>query len=229
MGDYDPLALPPAPGRMLDAPRSPRRQQFSSSPNLPCRRQQARRQRKQPDALTDFPKPKSLTPFLVVRSKARFNLVNPHSELLLQCNHNRRSMHSPVARTHSVPPLMQQGIGALDQGLTARENRAIQEAARARATNMGRTFDQTASIKEAEDVIKEDNARRMQNRAFAQRALGQEVGIQQADLARGLQAQQLEMARQSAGADRQLSAEEKDIERAMRRGGRWRSNSVSRG
>jgi len=114
--------------------------------------------------------------------------------------------------------LMQQGMGALDQGLTARENRAIQEAARARATNMGRTFDQTASIKEAEDVIREDNARRMQNRAFAQSALGQEVGIQQADLARGLQAQQLEMARQTAGADRQLTAEEKDIERAMRRG-----------
>ena len=83
---------------------------------------------------------------------------------------------------------------------------------------MGRTFDQTASIKEAEAVIAEDNARRMQNRAFAQSALGQEVGIQQADLARGLQAQQLEMARQSAGADRQLTAEEKDIERAMRRG-----------
>ena len=114
--------------------------------------------------------------------------------------------------------LMQQGMGALDQGITARESRAIQEAARARATNMGRTFDQTASIKEAEDVIREDNARRMQNRAFAQSALGQEVGIQQADLARGLQAQQLEMARQTAGADRQLTAEEKDIERAMRRG-----------
>ena len=113
--------------------------------------------------------------------------------------------------------LMQQGMGALDQGLTARENRAIQEAARARSTNMGRTFDQTASIKEAEDVIREDNARRQQNRAFAQSALGQEVGIQQADMARGLQAQQLEMARQSAGVDRQLTAEEKDIERAMRR------------
>lgn len=113
--------------------------------------------------------------------------------------------------------LMQQGMGALDQGLTARENRAIQEAARARSTNMGRTFDQTASIKEAEDVIREDNARRQQNRAFAQSALGQEVGIQQADMARGLQAQQLELGRQSAGVDRLLTAEEKDIERAMRR------------
>ena len=112
--------------------------------------------------------------------------------------------------------LMQQGMGALNQGITARESRAIQEAARARATNMGRTFDQTASVKEAEDVIREDNARRMQNRAFAQSALGQEVGIQQADLDRGLQAQQLEMARQTAAADRQLTAEEKDIERIMR-------------
>jgi hypothetical protein len=112
--------------------------------------------------------------------------------------------------------LMQQGMGALDQGITSRENRAIQESARARSTNMGRTFDQTASIKEAEAVIAEDNARRMQNRAFAQSALGQEVGIQQADMARGLQAQQLELGRQSAGVDRQLTAEEKDIERIMR-------------
>ena len=113
--------------------------------------------------------------------------------------------------------LMQQGMGALDQGLSARENRAVQEAARARSTNMGRTFDQTASIDESRAVIEEDNARRMQNRAFAQSALGQEVGIQQADMARGLQAQQLELGRQSAGVDRLLTAEEKDIERAMRR------------
>jgi hypothetical protein len=112
--------------------------------------------------------------------------------------------------------LMQQGMGALDQGLSERENRAVQEAARARSTNMGRTFDQTASIDESRAVIEEDNARRMQNRAFAQSALGQEVGIQQADMARGLQAQQMELGRQSAGVDRQLTAEEKDIERIMR-------------
>mgnify|MGYP003630945538 CR=1 FL=1 len=112
--------------------------------------------------------------------------------------------------------LMQQGMGALDQGLSERENRAVQEAARARSTNMGRTFDQTASIDESRAVIEEDNARRMQNRAFAQSALGQEVGIQQADMARGLQAQQMELGRQSAGVDRQLTAEEKDIERQMR-------------
>jgi len=111
---------------------------------------------------------------------------------------------------------MQQGMGALDQGLSERENRAVQEAARARSTNMGRTFDQTASIDESRAVIEEDNARRMQNRAFAQSALGQEVGIQQADMARGLQAQQMELGRQSAGVDRQLTAEEKDIERIMR-------------
>ena len=111
---------------------------------------------------------------------------------------------------------MQQGMGALDQGLSERENRAVQEAARARSTNMGRTFDQTASIDESRAVIEEDNARRMQNRAFAQSALGQEVGIQQADMARGLQAQQMELGRQSAGVDRQLTAEEKDIERQMR-------------
>ena len=83
---------------------------------------------------------------------------------------------------------------------------------------MGRTFDQTRSIKEArKTVIRKTTPQSQQNRAFAQSALGQEVGIQQADMARGLQAQQLEMARQTAGADRQLTAEEKDIERAMRR------------
>jgi hypothetical protein len=167
--------------------------------------------------------------------------------------------------------LMQEGMGALDQGLSERENRAVQEAARARSTNMGRTFDQTASIDESRAVIEEDNARRMQNRAFAQSALNQEVDIQQADMGRGLQAslanqqatnqaaqfgvgaglqqeqlgaqmdqqvnlaefaqasdaakysaqeamqaKQMELGRQTAGVERQLTAEEKDIERIMR-------------
>jgi hypothetical protein len=78
---------------------------------------------------------------------------------------------------------------ALGQGLTDREERQIAEAARARSTMMGRTFDQSGAIAEAEARVAEDNQRRMQNRAFAQQALGQEAGLQEADLGRGMQAQ----------------------------------------
>jgi len=46
---------------------------------------------------------------------------------------------------------------------------------------MGRTFDQSGTIAEAEARVLEDNQRRMQNRAFAQQVLGQEAGIQTAD------------------------------------------------
>jgi len=78
---------------------------------------------------------------------------------------------------------------ALGQGLTDREERQIAEAARARSTMMGRTFDQSGAIAEAEARVAEDNQRKMQNRAFAQQALGQEAGLQEADLGRGMQAQ----------------------------------------
>ena len=82
---------------------------------------------------------------------------------------------------------------ALGQGLTDRETRSIQDAARARSTMMGRTFDQSGAIAEAEARVQEDNARRMQNRSFAQSVLGQEAGIQQGDITRGM-AQESEQA-----------------------------------
>ncbi len=82
---------------------------------------------------------------------------------------------------------------ALGQGLTSREERQIAEAARARSTMMGRTFDQSGAIAEAEARVAEDNARRMQNRAFAQSVLGQEAGLQQGDITRGM-AQESEQA-----------------------------------
>ena len=82
---------------------------------------------------------------------------------------------------------------ALGQGLTEREQAQIADAARARQTLMGRTFDQSGAIAEAEARIAEDNARRMQNRAFAQSALGQEAGLQQGDITRGM-AQEREQA-----------------------------------
>ena len=54
---------------------------------------------------------------------------------------------------------------ALDSGLTDREQRQVAEAARARSTMMGRTFDQSGAIAEAEARVQEDNNRRMQNRS----------------------------------------------------------------
>jgi hypothetical protein len=82
---------------------------------------------------------------------------------------------------------------ALSQGLTDRETRSIQDAARARSTMMGRTFDQSGAIAEAEARVQEDNARRMQNRSFAQSVMGQDAGYQQGDITRGM-AQESEQA-----------------------------------
>ena len=82
---------------------------------------------------------------------------------------------------------------ALDSGLTDREQAQIANAARARQTLMGRTFDQSGAIAEAEARVQEDNARRMQNRAYAQSVLGQEAGLQQGDITRGM-AQESEQA-----------------------------------
>ena len=84
--------------------------------------------------------------------------------------------------------LMKDAEAALGQGLTSREKRQIEEAARARSTMMGRTFDQKGAIDEAKAQVLEDNQRKMQNRAFAQSALGQEAGFQESDLGRALQA-----------------------------------------
>ena len=86
--------------------------------------------------------------------------------------------------------LMTQAQEALGQGLTDREERQIAEAARARSTLMGRTFDQSGAIAEAEARVAEDNQRKMQNRAFAQSVLGQEAGIQTADDTRRMGAEQ---------------------------------------
>ena len=77
---------------------------------------------------------------------------------------------------------------ALSQGLTEREQAKISNAARARSTMMGRTFDQSGAIAEAQALVGEDNKRRMQNRAFAGDTLGREADIQRSDLDRGLQA-----------------------------------------
>ncbi|BAQ84628.1 hypothetical protein [uncultured Mediterranean phage uvMED] len=90
--------------------------------------------------------------------------------------------------------LMTDAEEALGQGLTDREERQIAEAARARSTMMGRTFDQSGAIAEAEARVAEDNQRKMQNRGFAQSVLGQEAGIQTSDNTRSMQADQFNVA-----------------------------------
>lgn len=82
---------------------------------------------------------------------------------------------------------------ALDSGLTEREQANISNAARARSTLMGRTFDQSGAIEEAQALVAEDNNRLMQNRGFAQSVMGQEAGLQQGDITRGM-AQESEQA-----------------------------------
>jgi hypothetical protein len=92
--------------------------------------------------------------------------------------------------------LMSDAEAALGQGLTDREERQIAEAARARSTMMGRTFDQSGAIAEAQARVAEDNQRKMQNRGFAQSVLGQESGIQTSDNTRSMQADQFNVASQ---------------------------------
>jgi len=75
-----------------------------------------------------------------------------------------------------------QATEALGQGLTDRERQRIQDSFKGQATMMGRTFDQSAGIREAEALVGESNQRKMQNRAFAQSVLGQEAGLRQAEI-----------------------------------------------
>ena len=96
---------------------------------------------------------------------------------------------------------------ALGQGLTSREQDAISEAFKARSTMMGRTFDQSAGIAEAEARVAEDNARRMQNRAFAQSVLGQEAGLQQGDITRGMGQES-----EQAGLQQQVNLTQADVD-----------------
>ena len=95
---------------------------------------------------------------------------------------------------------------ALGAGLTKREQAQIAEAARARSTLMGRTFDQSGAIAEAEARVQEDNNRRMQNRSFAQSVLGQDAGLQQGDITRGMaqESEQAGLNQRKALADAQM-------------------------
>jgi hypothetical protein len=77
---------------------------------------------------------------------------------------------------------------SLTGGLTAREERQISEAFKAQSTMMGRTFDQSAGLAEAQARTLEDRNRQAINRQYAQQVLGQEAGLQESDLGRGLQA-----------------------------------------
>ena len=84
--------------------------------------------------------------------------------------------------------LMSDAETSLAGGLTDREERQISEAMKAQSTMMGRTFDQSAGIAEAKARTLEDRNRQALNRQYAQQVLGQEAGLQESDLGRGLQA-----------------------------------------
>jgi len=84
--------------------------------------------------------------------------------------------------------LMSDAETSLAGGLTPREERQISEAMKAQSTMMGRTFDQSAGLAEAKARLLEDRNRQALNRQYAQQVLGQEAGLQQSDLGRGLQA-----------------------------------------
>jgi len=112
--------------------------------------------------------------------------------------------------------MLQQVQEGLGEGLTERELRTLREGARSRATAMGRTYDPKATMDELKIQLMEDEGRRSQRLQQAQSVLGGEVGIQQADLGRDLQAQLANLQTQQAGIGRELGAAESDVERAMR-------------
>ena len=74
--------------------------------------------------------------------------------------------------------LLSEAKKGLGEGLTEREVARIRDAFKGQSTMMGRTFDQSAGIAEAEAQMKEDNLRRLQNLGIAQSQLGQEAGLQ---------------------------------------------------
>ena len=92
--------------------------------------------------------------------------------------------------------LLADARGALSDGLTDREKARISEAFKGQSTMMGRTFDQSAGIAEAQAQTLEDRNRQMQNRAFAQSALGQEAGLQTSDATKAMTTDQFNIGAQ---------------------------------
>lgn len=92
--------------------------------------------------------------------------------------------------------LLSEAKAGLGEGLTEREKARIGEAFKGQSTMMGRTFDQSSGIAEAEARMKEDNLRRLQNLGIAQSQLGQEAGLQAGDIARDMSADQFNVATQ---------------------------------
>ena len=92
--------------------------------------------------------------------------------------------------------LLSEAKAGLGEGLTKRERARIGEAFKGQSTMMGRTFDQSSGIAEAEARMKEDNLRRLQNLGIAQSQLGQEAGLQAGDIARDMSADQFNVATQ---------------------------------
>ena len=79
--------------------------------------------------------------------------------------------------------LTQEAVSGLGEGRTDRERRNIEQASRARATTLGRTFDVGSVEDEITAKLLEDRNRLNQNRAFAQSVLGQEGAMRMQELA----------------------------------------------
>ena len=122
---------------------------------------------------------------------ATMDVAQVADPLQLQANTISRRTRNRWGIKALYAPIFGDAKTALDSGLTDREMKIANPPVRD-TTLMGRTFDQSGAIAEAEAYVQEDNARRMQ-KAFAQSVLGQEAGLQQGDITRGM-AQESEQA-----------------------------------
>ena len=110
-------------------------------------------------------------------------------------------------------------------GLTDRQRRDAEQAARRWGQAAGRGLDPLAAVKEVEEVMKASGVEQDRRRAYASQVLGQEAGLQTGELGRGMQETgfniQNEVARREANLGRKLTAEEFNI---MQEAGRLEAN-----
>lgn len=98
--------------------------------------------------------------------------------------------------------LLGEALSGITEGLTEREREQIEQASRTAGVEAGRVRDIGRVAGEVEDIVRADQARRLQNIQAAQSILGQEGGLQESDYARMMQAdlanqQALNQARQA--------------------------------
>ena len=97
-------------------------------------------------------------------------------------------------------------------GLTPRQRRDAEQAARRWGQAAGRELDPLAAVREVEEVMRAQGAEQDRRRGYAGQVLGQEAALQTGELGRGMQQAQVniqnEVARLEANYGRQLTAEE---------------------